>query len=832
MVTVTDVAVIYTLALQWQIEGAKTDTLTLTTPNWLAGKLDFQGPGIREATQAEADNNRTRWTIHLRSPISGKYFATATATQPPATTEVAAPSLLFETEQKPVDSQRQYVLLINSSLAQLSAVDTTLVESVQREDVPVVVGKEFVDQATELVRVKTLLTAPRWSLHRFAQQASAPASVNVADLTTILSRDGTYRAQAIYTIKNRSRQFLALRMPEGTELLSVFVAGQPSRAVTTKLPAPNGQIAQLIALPKTSAASLSYAVKIVWRGKLANPVPKSARLIREEFSVPAPQILSQQDDADYGIPVARTRWTVYLPDDLDARAVGSTSKHNLSLSNDSETIYANAALQEAGELLGYFDQIRDNNRRVQTRYNLRQLDVAVSNLKQLGTALGRYDRVTDAEFGKNKVEILRRLSEVEKLSQDESRKTVEFFSKSMNANGQQGVVTFQTDGLSEGAAIASEQQNSVLTTNITPNTFTATPAEANFNFGLVIKDAEEASGSGKADGKPGGPPKPSQAAAKSNPMVANPKASGGRAKLQSSNDDNLGELNATVTNNGISRQRVQVPQSNRGLATGQSYGNDLNGNGVQGLWNAQNPFNNSQLPSQYFSEFDGEFKASIDGQSNSNLGTNITLPSGAAMNGGMMGGGRPAGFPAGPGGGGLGDGVKGIGGMGGGGMGGGMGGFGANQAKQGGQQLEQQILAQQGEAPMDQGRQGGNGLTAWKQAGGLSLDMNLPTSGRKLVFTKSGGDPKLALAIRPQESVRWGMSLIWSAVWSLIAATILLTLRKATGLRRLIHLFPYVVAVFGILGFCVLPSPLNAASFILFLFGAIIVAGNRATATR
>ena len=50
MVTVTDVATVYLLALQWQIDGARTDTLTLITPDWLVGKLDFQGPNVRDAT--------------------------------------------------------------------------------------------------------------------------------------------------------------------------------------------------------------------------------------------------------------------------------------------------------------------------------------------------------------------------------------------------------------------------------------------------------------------------------------------------------------------------------------------------------------------------------------------------------------------------------------------------------------------------------------------------------------------------------------------------------------------------------------------------------------
>ena len=503
MVTVTDVAVIYMLALQWQIDAAKTDTLTLTTANWLAGKLDFQGPGLREATHVDAGNGLTRWTIHLRTPVSGKYFATATATLPPPLTEVIAPSLVFEADQKPLESQQQYLLLINSSLGQLSNVDPNLVESVRREDVPVVVEKEFVDQATELVRLKSVLTAPKWSLHKFAQQSTAPASVNVADLTTVLSRDGTYRAQALYTIKNRSRQFLALRMPEGTELLSVFVAGQPSRAVSAKLPTLNGASAQLIALPKTSAASLSYPVKIVWRGGLASPLPKSTRLTREEFSVPAPQILSQQDDPDYGIPVARTRWTVYLPEDLDAQAVRSTAKHNLSLSNNADNIYANAVLQEAGELLGFFEQVRDNNRRVQSRNNVKQIGVAAGNLKQIEDVLSQiHDDDGDGEFARNKADVLKRLSEVEKVAKDESRKTYEYLAKSNSPAVQQGL-TIQAEGLAEGNAIAHEQQSAILLGNGAIGvTLDSAATDANFNFGLAIKDTEPPSTAEKGPAKP------------------------------------------------------------------------------------------------------------------------------------------------------------------------------------------------------------------------------------------------------------------------------------------------------------------------------------------
>ena len=288
-----------------------------------------------------------------------------------------------------VDGQRQYVLLINSSQSQLTSASPELTEAVQREDVPLVVDQSLVDQATELVRVKQLLTAPRWTLQKFTQTAGAPASVNVADLATIVSRDGTYRGQANYIIKNRSRQFLALKLPPNAELLSVFVGNQPSRAVTTKR---NNQTVQLIALPKTSAASLSFPVRVIWRGSLGKELPKSTRVRQELLDFAAPIVIGQQDPdfgADFGIPVAKTRWTVWLPDDLDVQPLKDATRHNLTLqeSDQGDLLYEKAALQELSELCGFVEQETTafGSSSAQAKNNMKQIGLALDNAETVGT---------------------------------------------------------------------------------------------------------------------------------------------------------------------------------------------------------------------------------------------------------------------------------------------------------------------------------------------------------------------------------------------------------------------------------------------------------------
>ena len=128
-------------------------------------------------------------------------------------------------------------------------------------------------------------------------------------------------------------------------------------------------------------------------------------------------------------PWRRTRWTVYLPDDLDAQPVRSTRKHDLSLSDNSEKLYGQAVLQETDALLGFLEQTIASNRRSKARNNLKQIELATSNLKQLGLALDSYQVAGDRDFAKSKAELKQRLSEVERTAQDESRLTNEFFAR-------------------------------------------------------------------------------------------------------------------------------------------------------------------------------------------------------------------------------------------------------------------------------------------------------------------------------------------------------------------------------------------------------------------
>lgn len=843
MVSVTDVAVVHTLALQWNIDSATTDTLVFTTPSYLAGKLEFNGEGIRETTHVDAGKDRTRWTIRLRTPVSGRYFAAAIGTLPPPAKEVEAPAIVFERGSgagatDAIEGQRQYVLLINTSQSQLTSVAPEGFESVQREDVPVVVDQSLVDQATELVKVKQLLTAPRWSIQKFVQTASAPASVNVADLTTILSRDGTYRGQAIYTIKNHSRQFLALKFPAGAELMSVVVGNAPSRAVTTKR---NNETIQLIALPKTSVASLSFPVRVLWRGRLDASLPKSARILRQEVDFPAPVVVSQQDDPDFGIPVAKTRWTVWLPDDLDVQPLKTSARHNLTLqpSDQKDLLYEKAAVQELSELLGFVSSNYSGaSDRGRAANNMKQLGMALDNARQLEQTVKSTGG--DDDFNRQRDQAQRQLQDLQKaIQEDQTRQQMAQSQSAANPR-------YQFNG---GNITNSEVGNPFLNNggNGLDVTFSNSAAliQGNGAQGIQIQNADDSNGNGVAlNFELQNRDVASKDIATAEKPMAEGKSSGKganqatRQMLRANNDANLDALNVAVNQQKLTNQTTNVIANQ---SAGNPYGVGGGGFGVgSGAPVANGPGGGPYVVSQGqpivagispvtgntpFSELAG----------NPATGTSLGLPGPPHL---------PYGGPAGlqshtvrnrtqpaiptPS-----DGIA-------------MPGI-QNQFTDvtvdgtTSTQLRQEQLAQQVEGLQQLNR--GLGLVAlqgpgevrnagglaggqprWSQSGGLSLDFQLPTTGKKLVFSKVGGDPKLALAVRPQESIRWGLNLVWSVIWLAIGLAVILAVRSPSITKRLSREIPIAAAVLSGLGFFILPGALGGLAFVAFVTAAVVVA--------
>lgn len=766
-ITVTDVAVVYGFVFQWKVDQATTDRLLLDTPGEFQGKLNFQGANLRDVATTALPGGRVRWTIALRTPVMGDFKLTAAATLPPQTATIIAPGLTFvgtDAAAAPLETQRHYALLVNTSLSQLTATDPAAREPVQRTDLAIVVRKELVDQATEFVRVKTPGTGLAWTVQRHTVTAGIPASVNLADLTMLLARDGTYRAVAEYTIKNRSRQFLAVKLPAESRLLSVFVGDQPSRTVLTKL---KEQPVHLVALPKTSAADLSFKVTMTLSGRLAKALPLGSSVMGRDLDLPAPSVVGQDESDTFGIPVARTRWTVSLPDDLDAWPLRDPKRNNL---NDqapqvAESFGTRALLQDYAELLSSYDSLGSSRTKAVARNNLRNLEQQLQQDKNVND--GRDSGLQD-EYRKLQ-------SRVQMLNDDEQKQS---------AQEQSGTILVNPEGRAQTQDVQAQFGNAITNNSalffdnggqgladINGNGIVdQEQAKPGFNFTIIQSQPATAN-----------QPQAEQAAQQAQNALKSSGNLDARNAYRARNEDQLSNLNREIAGKKVQQQFSQQanPEFKSRANQGQQW-QALPGQTPLGQTNpATSDLNANRFAAPQNAPWGRRGNApAVSGSGDMVFGTNA-VPQNAA------------GF-----------GVNGA-------FGGGMGGLGGGGILA----ADDNILNAWADGGGQQAALGGE----WKQTGGLSLAMPLPTNGQKLVFAKSGGDARLALVVRPRRVLSLTLGLIWALACFALTAVFLGSTRSPRA-RKVV---PLMIGVLAAIGMIVLTGPLSVLAFVIFLTAAI-----------
>ncbi len=479
LIAVSDATVDYGLTLRWNISQAATDEFIFITPDWL-DNLDIKGPAIREVQSEGIENNRKRWRVSLVDPVRDQYMLTIAATIPaPTDLTIATPYLEFETAAdggkfQPLRIQQQYAILVNLSPNQLVPVDLDQFDSVSVEQLPLVVHQKLVQQAMGITRVRED-KLPSWTVQSMEELTVSKALVLTAHLETVLELDGSWRTLATYGIRNRGRQFLALRVPEGSRILSVFVRGQASRSVITEI---NEQTTHLIALPQTSAADLSFDVEVLVAGRFKNPLRTEFALQGKNFTLPSPAVLSQNDSEEFGLPVTQTLWTVHFPKEVDVKAVTGVASTNLTPhSSDSWLAVEQQTLERIQSDLSEMSRMANDksiskSRRMQAKKNLKQLNLSLDSNTDLYAA----NTVQDGAA----IELREQLLQNSRNLQKEAEKAIELSDQTLENES-----TFDS-GLTQnkGRAYIVDNNTEILSNN-TMQGITSVDAKgitSNFNF--------------------------------------------------------------------------------------------------------------------------------------------------------------------------------------------------------------------------------------------------------------------------------------------------------------------------------------------------------------
>jgi len=145
--------------------------------------------------------------------------------------------------------------------------------------------------------------AVKLSFTQLESTAGNAAIITLAEITTALRANGERWETVVYSLANRSLQFLPVKLPEGAELVEASVSGQTVRADRSREQGA-GSREYLIPLIQMRAGELSQQVRLVYRFR-------AGKAVEEAHEFQQPELV--------GLSVERTLWNVWVPEKFAAR---------------------------------------------------------------------------------------------------------------------------------------------------------------------------------------------------------------------------------------------------------------------------------------------------------------------------------------------------------------------------------------------------------------------------------------------------------------------------------------------------------------------------------
>jgi hypothetical protein len=361
VVSVREGAVAYISRVDFEIRQAGRSRFRVATPQWLGDDIELWGEQIRQVRSEVIEDRRT-WDIELQQPVRGSYRLQLIQTLPLASDGTVTAAIIRPLD---VERSRSHIVLENLTADEIAATTTRGVTPISIAAVPEGLADNVRRQAVAAYRITEEAAVLVWQRRVREQETGLTASINLADLTTVIHADGRYRASAAYNIRNFTLQFLELELPPDSEVWSVHVSGQPVRPAKIHR---QGRPITLLPLQKTSAGDFSSKVVVIYAGRLGQPLHRWTQV-----RPPAPQILSD-------VPVSRTLWTLRLP-----------PEYNVSLvKRGSNLEEVAAAYQQEERKLSFLDELRQILQVAGTKGRSAARQKARDNLKQIGSALQTY----------------------------------------------------------------------------------------------------------------------------------------------------------------------------------------------------------------------------------------------------------------------------------------------------------------------------------------------------------------------------------------------------------------------------------------------------------
>ena len=261
-------------------------------------------------------------------------------------------------------------------------------EKVRIADLPYLpegVASESLHHAYRSTRSNWTLTLDPESLR---PAETAQASIELADLVTVIGSDGTLRTKAVYNISNRKLQFLRIRLPDRTKLWGATLNGNPMVASQAE---GSPQVLQ-VPLKHVGLGDLNLEVGIVYSHEKV-----SLPSLRGSLDLGAPVVLGQGSEGGElkEVTVQRTLWRVEVPEGYEAEMGDGNMQEVVSSIQYASKVESNLDdIEKLTGILGLSDTPGKGGGAA-GKLNRRQRQQAALSLRRLQQALS--DNVMDLE---------------------------------------------------------------------------------------------------------------------------------------------------------------------------------------------------------------------------------------------------------------------------------------------------------------------------------------------------------------------------------------------------------------------------------------------------
>jgi len=283
-------------AVNFDILFAGVDSFKIALPANVDA-VDITGMGIKAKDEKEEKrviNGNTQnikvYTISLHSKVKGKYtlYCSYEKVSKKSSQQTTVPSL----EVLNVERQSGHIAIGPRTNVEIEISD---VQGLSQVDV-----KELPQDKTASIDIP-ILHALKYVRYPYSATLDVKkhedvsvlvAVVESASITTVMGKDGQVIVSAVYNIKNRSKQYLDIKLPKGASIWSTFVDGKAVKPAKTE----EGKI--LLPLTKNEGKDRSFPVEIVYETK----GPRFFLFGGLKLTSPV-----------FDIPLTNVTWNVYLP---------------------------------------------------------------------------------------------------------------------------------------------------------------------------------------------------------------------------------------------------------------------------------------------------------------------------------------------------------------------------------------------------------------------------------------------------------------------------------------------------------------------------------------